>query len=301
MNTDKNILIAFILNLSFSIFELIGGYFTNSVAIMSDALHDFGDALSIGLSLILEKISKKKADNKYTFGYKRYSILGAYITTTVLFLGSLIVIYNAIKRILNPEPINYDGMIIFAVFGVIVNFLAAYFTRGGDSMNQKAVNLHMLEDVLGWAVVLVGSVLMKFTDISYIDSIMSIGIAIFILINAYKGLKEILDIFLLKMPESLKVHDIEKMVLAVPQVEGVHHVHVWSMDGQRSYGTMHLITSSKDSERLKKTVKEKLKDLGLVHTTIEIEGIDENCEEIHCQEDQEELDHSHHHHHHHHH
>lgn len=301
MNTDKNILIAFILNLSFSIFELIGGYFTNSVAIMSDALHDFGDALSIGLSLILEKISKKKADNKYTFGYKRYSILGAYITTTVLFLGSLIVIYNAIKRILNPEPINYDGMIIFAVFGVIVNFLAAYFTRGGDSMNQKAVNLHMLEDVLGWAVVLVGSVLMKFTDISYIDSIMSIGIAIFILINAYKGLKEILDIFLLKMPESLKVHDIEKMVLAVPQVEGVHHVHVWSMDGQRSYGTMHLITSSKDSEGLKKTVKEKLKDLGLVHTTIEIEGIDENCEEIHCQEDQEELDHSHHHHHHHHH
>ncbi len=300
MNTDKNILIAFILNLSFSIFELIGGYFTNSVAIMSDALHDFGDALSIGLSLILEKISKKKADNKYTFGYKRYSILGAYITTTILFLGSLIVIYNAIKRILNPEPINYDGMIIFAVFGVIVNFLAAYFTRGGDSMNQKAVNLHMLEDVLGWAVVLVGSVLMKFTDISYIDSIMSIGIAIFILINAYKGLKEILDIFLLKMPESLKVHDIEKMVLAVPQVEGVHHVHVWSMDGQRSYGTMHLITSSKDSEGLKKTVKEKLKDLGLVHTTIEIEGIDENCEEIHCQEDQEELDHSHHHHHHHH-
>src|SRR5574344_1190297 len=147
MKTEKNILIAFILNIAFSIFEFIGGTLTNSVAIVSDSIHDMGDALSIGVSYFLEKKSKKKPDNKYTFGYVRYSILGALSTTMILFIGSIIVIYSSIVRIINPVVINYNGMIIFAIFGVIVNFLAAYFTKNGDSLNQKSVNLHMLEDV----------------------------------------------------------------------------------------------------------------------------------------------------------
>ena len=184
MKTEKNILIAFLLNMLFSIFELIGGIFTNSVAIISDAVHDFGDSISIGISYFLEKKSKKKPDNNYTFGYTRYSILGAFITNTILIIGSVLVIINAIKRIINPVTINYDGMIIFAIFGVIVNFLAAYFTKEGDSLNQKAVNLHMLEDVLGWSVVLIGAILIKFTEINVIDSIMSIGLAIFILTHS---------------------------------------------------------------------------------------------------------------------
>ena len=205
MKTEKNILTAFILNISFSIFELIGGIFTNSISIISDAVHDFGDALSIGISLILEKISKKKPDEKYTYGYARYSVLGALITTIVLTIGSIFVILGGINRILNPKPINYDGMIIFAIFGVVINFLAAYFTREGNSINQKAVNLHMLEDVLGWVVVLIGSILMKFTNISLVDSIMSIGIAIFILINAFKNLKDILDTLDLVVGDDLVV------------------------------------------------------------------------------------------------
>ena len=129
MKTEKNILIAFVLNISFSIFELIGGIFTNSISIMSDAIHDFGDALSIGISLILEKISKKKPDEKYTYGYARYSVLGALITTIVLTVGSIFVILGGINRILNPVTINYNGMIIFAIFGVVINFLAAYFVQ----------------------------------------------------------------------------------------------------------------------------------------------------------------------------
>ena len=144
MKTEKNILIAFLLNLAFSIFELIGGIFTNSVAIISDALHDFGDSISIGISYILEKKSKQKPDKHYTYGYARYSTLGAVITNAILLVGSALVIINAIGRIFNPVPINYNGMIIFAVFGVVVNTLAAYFTREGDSLNQKAVNLHIL-------------------------------------------------------------------------------------------------------------------------------------------------------------
>ena len=189
MKTDKNILVAFLLNLGFSIFEIIGGVLTNSLAIIYDAFHDFVDAFSIGLSYFLERKSKKKADYKYTYGYIRYSVLGALITTTFLLVGSIIVIIGAVDRLFNRADINYNGMIIISIIGIVVNFIAAYKTREGDSLNQKSVNLHMLEDVLGWVIVFIGSILMKFTDITYIDSIMSIIIAIYILIHALENLK----------------------------------------------------------------------------------------------------------------
>ena len=183
MKSERNILIAFILNLLFSVFEFVGGIFTNSVAIISDSIHDIGDAISIGISYFLEKKSKKQPDETYTYGYLRYSVIGSIITTLILLVGSVLVIVNAVNRILNPVQINYNGMIIFAIVGVVINFFAAYFTKDGDSLNQKSVNLHMLEDVLGWAVVLVGAILMCFTDFALIDPILSIGVAVFIFIH----------------------------------------------------------------------------------------------------------------------
>ena len=196
MKTEKNILIAFILNISFSLFELIGGLFTGSISILSDSLHDLGDALSIGISYFLEKKSKRKADSKHTYGYVRYSVMGGIITSTILLVGSIFVIYESILRIINPVNINYNGMIVFALIGVIVNLIASLVTKEGDSINQKAVNLHMLEDVLGWVIVLIGAIVMNFTDIKIIDPIMSMGVAIFILINSIKNLKKVLDLFL---------------------------------------------------------------------------------------------------------
>lgn len=297
MKTYKNILIAFILNIAFSIFELVGGIFTNSVSIMSDAIHDFGDALSIGISLILEKISKKKPDSLYTYGYARYSILGALITTIVLTVGSIFVIVNSIGRIFNPEIVNYNGMIVFAIFGVIINFLAAYFTRGGESVNQKAVNLHMLEDVLGWVVVLIGSILMKYTDISLIDSIMSIGIAIFILVNAFKNLKDILNLFLEKVPNNISIEDIKKHIMKIKGIDDVHHIHIWSMDGIVNYATMHIVTKVSNVKKLKDSVKDEMREHGIVHTTIEIEGIDDCCDEKDCKVEMSTGHFGHHHHH----
>lgn len=294
MKTEKNILIAFILNISFSIFELIGGLFTNSISILSDAIHDFGDALSIGLSLILEKISKKNPDSNYTYGYARYSILGALITTTILTVGSIFVIISSIKRIISPEDINYNGMIIFAIFGVIINFLAAYFTKDGHSVNQKAVNLHMLEDVLGWIVVLIGSILMKFTDIRLIDSIMSIGVALFILINAFKNLKSILDLFLEKTPANIRVEELKNHLLKIKEIKDIHHIHVWSLDGNNNYSTMHIVTDTKDPVKLKKAVRNEMLEHNIIHTTIEIEGSDEKCLDKECHVD---IKTSHHHHH----
>ena len=295
MKTEKNILIAFILNLSFSIFEFIGGIFTGSVAIISDSVHDIGDAASIGIAFFLERKSKKQPDEKYTYGYKRYSLLGGIITTLILLLGSIAVIYNAISRIISPTEINYNGMIIFAIVGVCVNLCASLLTRDGDSINQKAVNLHMLEDVLGWVVVLIGAIVMRFTDFYIIDPLMSIGVAVFIFISAIKSLKEILDIFLEKAP--LDVKEIKKHILEIDGIIDVHHVHLRSLDGHNSYATMHVVTNEKAQE-IKIKIREELREHGITHATLELEAEDEICASHECCIQDTPVSKKHHHHHH---
>lgn len=298
--TEKNILVAFILNLSFSIFEFFGGIFTHSVAILSDSIHDIGDAASIGISYFLEKKSKKQPDDVYTFGYARYSVIGSIITTVILMVGSVLVIINATKRLINPVEINYNGMIIFAVIGAVTNFAAAYFTREGDSLNQKAVNLHMLEDVLGWVVVLIGAVAMKFTDISVIDPLMSIGVALFILINTIKNLKEAVELFLEKTPDGISTDEIKEHITEIEGVEDVHHIHLWSLDGVLNYATMHIVTNG-DAADIKQKVRAELAEHNIVHATLELELPDEACCEHNCHVDYDSSPSHHHHHHHHHH
>ena len=284
MRTEKNILIAFILNISFSIFEFIGGIFTGSVAIISDAVHDIGDAVSIGAAFFLEKKSKQQPDDKYTYGYARFSVIGSVITTLILLFGSAWVIYNSVLRIITPCEINYNGMIIFAIVGVCVNLGAALLTQDGDSLNQKSVNLHMLEDVLGWVVVLVGAIVMRFTDIYIIDPLMSIGVAIFILINALKNLKEILDLFLEKTPRDISIDEIAEHICEVEGVLSVHHIHVWSMDGRNNYATMHVVVKG-DTHTIKHNIRGELKEHGIGHATLEIETEGEHCHEEDCHMD----------------
>ena len=295
MKTEKNILIAFLLNISFAIFEFFGGIFTNSVAILSDSVHDLGDALSIGISFFLEKKSKKKADNKYTYGYIRYSVLGGVITTTILLVGSILVIIGACKRLINPVEVNYSGMIIFALFGVVLNFIAAYVTREGDSINQRSVNLHMLEDVLGWIVVLVGAIIMNFTDISIIDPIMSIGVSTYILFHSLKNFKIILDLFLEKTPKDIDIDELKEHLIKIDGVEDIHHIHVWSIDGYHNYATMHIVTKNKDIAHIKKEIREELNEHNIGHSILETE--DEVCDEIECKTCENIEIHHHHHHH----
>lgn len=297
MKTEKNILIAFLLNVLFSVFEFIGGIFTGSVAIVSDAVHDIGDAASIGLSYFLEKKSRKQPDETYTYGYARYSVIGSIVTTLILLVGSLMVIYNAIGRIVNPTDIDYNGMIVFAVVGVCVNFVAAFFTREGDSLNQKAVNLHMLEDVLGWVVVLVGALIMRFTDFALIDPLMSIGVSVFIVINAVRNFKEAISVFLEKAPHGIEVDEIKKHVCEIDGVLDVHHIHLWTMDGQNNFATMHIVTNA-DHHRVKEAVRKELLEHGIGHATLELEAEDEHCHEEHCHVDHTAVSAHHHHHHH---
>ncbi len=299
MKSEKNILIAFMLNLAFSVFELVGGAFTNSVAIISDAIHDLGDAMSIGISLVLERISRKKPDYTYTYGYARFSVMGSVITTVILLVGSVAVSVNAVGRIINPAPVNYDGMIIFAVVGAAVNFAAAYFTKEVDSLNQKAVNLHMLEDVLGWVVVLVGAIVMKFTQFAIIDAAISLGVSVFIIVNALRNLKEVLDIFLEKTPKGIDIAEIKKHLLEIDGVTDVHHIHIRSIDGYRNYATMHIVARNFNAD-IKKAVKEELNEHGIVHSTLEFENEGEDCGSLCCAVSANDERHSHHHHHHHH-
>lgn len=296
MKSEKNIFVAFLLNLSFSLFEFFGGIFTGSVAVMSDAVHDIGDAASIGIAFFLEKKSKKAPDEKYTYGYVRFSVLGGLITTLILLFGSAVVIVNAIGRIISPTEINYDGMIAFALIGAVVNFAAAYFTREGDSINQRAVNLHMLEDVLGWIVVLVGAVVMRFTDLAIIDPVMSIGVAVFILINAVKNLKEVLDLFLEKTPDGISTEEIIEHLRAIDGIEDVHHMHLRTIDGYSVYATMHIVTDE-DPHSVKDKVREELREHGIVHSTLELETTEEHCHERECHVETSRDNHGHRHHH----
>lgn len=295
MKSEKNILVAFLLNLAFSIFEFIGGTITNSVSIISDSIHDIGDALSIGISYFLEKKSKKKPDEKYTFGYMRYSVIGSFITIIVLTIGSILVIYNAIVRIINPVTINYNGMIVFAIIGCIVNIFAAYFTKEGHSLNQKAVNLHMIEDVLGWLVVLIGAIIIRFTNINIIDPILSIFVALFILKNAITSLNSIASLFLEKTPKNILVAEIKEHIIKIKDVKDVHHIHIWSMDGINHYATMHVVVDPKN-KNIKELIKKELKEHGINHTTIELEDNVDDCHEKTCEITN--LNEVHHHHHH---
>lgn len=274
MKTAKNILIAFGLNLFFSVFEFAGGIMIGSTAIISDALHDLGDALSIGLAFVLEKKSSRKPDASYTLGYGRYSVLGGLITTLILALGSVAVVLNGVHRIVHPVPIRYAEMILFAVIGVAVNLVAALVTREGDSLNQKAVNLHMLEDVLGWCVVLVGAVVMKFTDLAVLDPLMSIAVALFILVHAMKNLARVWDLFLGKTPRDVHVEDLEAHLRQIPGVLDVGQILLWSVDGSSS-GAAVRIKAMGDSRELRERIRQEFLEHGVSDATVELLGSDE--------------------------
>ncbi len=297
MKSEKRILVAFLLNLAFSVFEVVGGILTGSVAIVSDAVHDMGDAVSIGASYLFERKSKKQADEVYTYGYARYSLLGGVLTTLILLVGSILIIVGAIKRILAPVDVDYNGMILIAIIGVAVNLVAAFFTQRGSSLNQRAINLHMLEDVLGWAVILVGAVVMRFTDLVFIDPLMSIGVSTVILIAAVGHLREMLDLFLERVPHGVSVQTVGEHVAAMEGVFDVHHIHLWSIDGQTHCATMHIVTDG-EAHEVKERIRSELRKFGIGHATLELESAEEHCHEVECHREMVPP-YGHHHHHHH--
>jgi cobalt-zinc-cadmium efflux system protein len=280
-SSTKNIQVAFWLNLGFALFELVGGLYTNSVAVLSDALHDLGDSLSLGTSWYFQKKSQKKRDSSFTYGYRRFSLLGAFINCMVLTVGSIFIISESVQRIFNPTQPNAKGMLIMAVFGIGVNLVAMLRLRKGSSINERVISLHFLEDVLGWAAVLAGSVVMMFYEVPVLDPILSLGIAAFILFNVYKNMKSVFQIVLQGVPENLSEDKIREVMASFPEVKDSHDIHVWSMDGNYHIVTLHLVVNAELSvaqqEELKTRVKESLKKLSIKHSTVEVETEGYHC------------------------
>lgn len=272
---------AFFLNLGFTIIEFIGGWLTNSTAIMADAVHDLGDSLSIGSAWVLNRLSGKKSDEHFTYGYRRFSLLGALINALVLVAGSTWILSEAIPRLTDPQMPVTEGMLGLAIFGIVVNGYAAYKLSHGTSLNERVLNWHLLEDVLGWIAVLVVSIILLFFEWPILDPLLSIGFTLFILFNVVKNLLATLRLFLQAAPD----HEIQQQVLAdllgVDHVNGVHHLHFWSLDGEHHVLTAHLVLDQiLDIEHLsniKTVIAEVLSEYELEHTTIEFEFSDELC------------------------
>ena len=203
----ENIVTAFFLNLGFTVIELIGGLLTNSMAILSDAVHDLGDSVALGLAWYFQKFSHKKRDNTYTYGYKRFSLVGALINSVILITGSVLILTETFPRLIHPQQSDPKGMFILAVIGVAVNGAAMLRLRKGSSLNEKVVSLHMLEDVLGWLAILVGSVVMYFVNVPVLDPIMSLLISLYVLFNVFRNLRSIARIILQGTPDAADPDD----------------------------------------------------------------------------------------------
>ncbi len=285
-HSEGNVKVAFFLNLSFTIIEIIGGLYTNSLAILSDALHDLGDSFSLGLSWYFQKLSKKGRTKTFSYGYKRFSLLGAIINSIVLVAGSIFILTKAIPELFNPGETNVQGMLYLAILGILVNGAAVFKLRKGESLNEKVVSLHLLEDVLGWVAVLIGSIIMMYTDAPFIDPLLSVLISLFVLYNVYKNLKKSLLVILQGIPEEISIDDIRQKLKNISKVTDIHDCHAWSMDGQYNILTLHLRLDKdyKPSEqaKLKERVRTQLKDESINHITIEFEGQNENCELEDC-------------------
>lgn len=276
-----NIAVAFFLNLAFTIIELIGGILTNSVAILSDALHDFGDCISLGVAWHFQKLSNKERDHRFSYGYKRFSILGAIINCIILIVGAALILREAVPRLFHPEVAHAEGMIGLAILGIIVNGAAVLRLRQGTSINEKVVSLHLLEDVLGWVAVLIGAIVMYFYQWPIIDPILSIGIAFFIIFNAYRSLRYTLEIVMQAIPKDIDLSVLKQEIKQLPAIKDLHDIHIWTLDGQSHVMSIHAVLQQNytltDIAPIKQTIREKLADLNVQHVTIEFEAVTEDC------------------------
>lgn len=283
--TPENIKIAFLLNLAFSIVEAIGGILTNSISIISDSLHNLGDSITIGINYIFEKKSKKLPNKEYSYGYLRYTMLGSLIASFILLVGSVIIIYNVVPRLIKPLSVNYDAMIIFGIFGLLINLYATIkIMRSKDK--DKKINTHMIEDTVIWLFILTGSICIKMFDLVIIDPILSLLIAVYILYQVYKYMKNIYNIFMEKVPKNVKIDEIKKDIESNENIDNVHHIHIWSMDGVNNYMTAHIhlnkILNEEEIINTKNDVKNKLKEDKINHITLEVEYFNEKCDSSNC-------------------
>ena len=240
MKSSKNMTIAFLLNFSFAIIEFIFGLLFHSSAVLADAIHDTGDALAIGLSTLFEKISTRKEDRNYTLGYKRYSLLGALLTSVILLIGSTLVIVENVPKLFAPEKVNYDGMLVLGIVAIVVNTAASRVVSHGHSHNESILSLHFLEDILGWLAVILVSLILRFTDWYFLDPLLSLVIAGFILSKALPKFWENIQIFLDHVPSDVDLSQLYQEIAALENVRAITQLNVWTTDGLEKFAMLHI-------------------------------------------------------------
>lgn len=272
---------AFLLNFCFTIIEFIGGILTNSTAILADAVHDLGDSLSLGLAWVLNKLGKKQANNQFTYGYRRLSLAGAFVNAIVLIAGSAWVLVEAIPRLWNPQMPIVEGMVGLAILGIAVNGFAAYKLSAGKSLNERIINWHLMEDVLGWVAVLIVGIVLHFVNLPILDPLLSIAFTLFILFNVIRNLYETARLFFQAAPDNGTVTEVITTLKQLPHVVDVHHVHFWSLDGEHHVLTAHLVLDDDIDTTARRDLKEQIDNAlapyRLSHTTIELELPGERC------------------------
>ena len=209
-NGESGLGTAFVLNLCFTLVEIAGGLWTNSIAILADAVHDSGDSLSLGIAWFLQRVSRREGDSRFTYGYQRFDILGALVTGIVLTLGISFVLGKAIPRLFNPTEVYSPGVMGLAVVGIAVNGAAFLQLKGGTSINERVAGWHQLEDTLGWVAVLLGGVFMYFGGPFLIDPLLFIGISLFVLWNVIKNPGQVMRVFLQRAPASFDVETFQR-------------------------------------------------------------------------------------------
>ncbi len=279
--SEGNLKVAFLLNAAFTVVEIAGGLWTNSIAILADALHDAGDTASLGLAWYFERMSRRGRTARHTYGYRRFRLLGGLITGVILLVGLGFVLWQAIGRLRSPESVDAHGMIALAVLGVVVNGAAVLRVRRGSSLTEQVVSWHLLEDTLGWVAVLIGAGVMAVWDLPIIDPLLSIGISLFILWNVGRNLSKVMAVFLQTTPASFDPEAFETELLRQPKVEDVHHLHVWSLDGETHVLTLHLVMSAdasrEDVVAVKEGVRAGLDPHDFRHVTVDVELAGEAC------------------------
>ncbi len=272
---------AFFINLAFTLVEVAGGLWTHSIAVLTDALHDAGDCLVLGTAWYLQRVALRGRDAQYSYGYGRYSMLGGWLTSAVLIIGSVIMLSVSVPKLWDPGAPDATGMIGIALFGLAMNGLAAWKLHGGGTLNERGAYLHLLEDVLGWAAVLVGAVTIHFTGWTIMDPLLSVAISVFILVNAIGTLRKGTGILMQEIPAGMDMQAIRTRLMAIPHVKDLHDQHTWTLDGSFVVHTVHIVVDAEDlaqAQAIKCKARDELRALGIHHATIELEWAHEPCD-----------------------
>ncbi|TXG37205.1 cation diffusion facilitator family transporter [Seonamhaeicola maritimus] len=238
----RNLFISILLNILITASQVVGGIVSGSLALLSDALHNFSDVLSLIVSYIANKLAKKKASAHRTFGYKRAEILAAFINASTLIIVAILLIIEAIKRFQNPEEIESNLVIWLSLLGIVANGLSVLLLKKDSeaNMNMRSAYLHLLTDMMASVAVLIGGLLMKFYQIYWVDSALTLAIAIYLIWMGYDLLKDSTKVLMLFTPDSVPIKQIVKEINAFEKIKNVHHVHVWQLNEEEIHLEAHI-------------------------------------------------------------